>query len=213
MVTPIDTPTAVTGSSKPGYEQDSTPANPLDQQKCILRPLTKTLKDSEMWYTINVPEDWNATTFRERGYGTWEGFYFYSLFGVEVPVYNQTDSTARINSTRFTIMTYAMTRNQDQDYRNYYRDNWNPAPIESIETINGIDFNRFESKGDRTAVVYVVKKTSVNEKGYGMLIWYYVSQSECPEEIEQIVHTFRYISQREMRLGNVTGVDISIPYP
>jgi len=102
-----------------------------------------------MWYTINVPEDGDATTFWERGYGIWEGFYFYSLFRVEVPGYNQTDSIARINSTRCTIMTYAMTRNQDRDYQNYYRDNGNPAPIESIETINGIDFNRFESKGGR----------------------------------------------------------------
>ena len=82
MITPLDTPTAITEASKPGYEQDSPPANPLDQQKCILRPLTKTLKDGEMWYTINVPEDWDATPFWERGYGTWgRGLFLFTFWG------------------------------------------------------------------------------------------------------------------------------------
>jgi len=213
VATPIESPAAIINPSISQTPQNSTEATPIIRQNCTPLPLTKSLKDSELWFTIRVPEDWNATTVWERGYGTWIGYYFYTVLGVEEPVYNQTGITRRINSTRMTIMTYAITRNQDQDYRNDFRQNWIPTPVESNETINGIVFDRFESKGEGTAVGYVVKKASANERGYATVIWYYVSPSQCQEDIENIIHTFRYLSEREILLGNVPGVEISIFHP
>ena len=213
VATPIESPAAIINPSISQTPQNSTEATPIIRQNCTPLPLTKSLKDSELWFTIRVPEDWNATTVWERGYGTWIGYYFYTVLGVEEPVYNQTGITRRINTTRITIMTYAITRNQDQDYRNDFRQNWIPTPVESNETINGIVFDRFESKGEGTAVGYVVKKASANERGYATVIWYYVSPSQCQEDIENIIHTFRYLSEREILLGNVPGVEISIFHP
>ena len=213
VATPIESPAAIINPSISQTPQNSTEATPVIRQNCTPLPLTKSLKDSELWFTIRVPEDWNATTVWERGYGTWIGYYFYTVLGVEEPVYNQTGITRRINTTRITIMTYAITRNQDQDYRNDFRQNWIPTPVESNETINGIVFDRFESKGEGTAVGYVVKKASANERGYATVIWYYVSPSQCQEDIENIIHTFRYLSEREILLGNVPGVEISIFHP
>ena len=57
------------------------------------------------------------------------------------------------------------------------------------------------------------KKASANERGYATVIWYYVSPSQCQEDIENIIHTFRYLSEREILLGNVPGVEISIFHP
>jgi hypothetical protein len=213
VTTPIESPADIIELSLSQTPQNSTDATPVIQQNCTPPPLTKSLKDSELWFTLKVPEDWNATTVWERGYGTWIGYYFYTHLGVEEPMYNQTGITRRINSTRITIMTYAITRNQDQDYRNDFRQNWIPTPVESTETINGIVFDRFESKGEGTAAAYVVKKASANERGYATVIWYYVSSSQCQEEIENIIHTFRYLSEREIFFGNVPGVEISIFHP
>jgi hypothetical protein len=213
VTTPIESPAAIINPSISQTPQNSTEATPIIRQNCTPLPLTKSLKDSELWFTLRVPQDWNATTVWERGYGTWIGYYFYTVLGVEEPVYNQTGITRRINSTRMTIMTYAITRNQDQDYRNDFRQNRVPTPVESTETINGIVFDRFESKGEGTAVGYVVKKASANERGYATVIWYYVSPSQCQEDIENIIHSFRYLSEREILHGNVPGVEISIIHP
>jgi hypothetical protein len=213
MISPVIFPAMIPESQTPQMTDNSTSAVPVILQTCDPLPLTKTLKDTTLRFAVNVPEDWNASVGWDTGYGSWMGFYYYTYLGPEEKNYNQTGHTSRINSTRITIMTYAITRNQDQDYRNYYRENWDPAPVESVETINGITFNRFESKGRGTAVSYVVQKADANEKGYASLIWYYVSPSECQEDIEQVVHTFRYLNSREISLGNVPGIEISISYP
>jgi hypothetical protein len=211
---PVITPATIIEPSLPQNSTNSTPVmQPVIPQNCTPPLLTKTLKDSELSFTLNIPETWNATAFWERGYGTWIGYYFFTRLGIEEPVYNQTGIWGQINRTRLTIMTYAITKNQDQDYRNGYRQNWIPAPAESTENINGITFDRFESKEEGTAVAYVVRKASANEKGYATVIWYYVSASECQQELENIIHTFRYLSKREILLGNVPGVEISIIPP
>ncbi|WAC05302.1 MAG: hypothetical protein OS112_01350 [Methanoregula sp.] len=184
---------------------------PAPVPACSKTPPSKILKDSRLWFTVTVPEDWNATSAWEAGGGTWQGLYFYTYLGVEE--FDTNRSIWRINSTKIFIMTYTITRNQDQDYRNYYRGNWVPVPVESTETINGITFDRFESKGQGTAVAYVGKKTSANGRGYATLIRYFVSQDECQEDIEEVVHTFRYLSSREIALGNVTANEISLFYP
>jgi len=182
--------------------------NIVVQEKCIPKPLTKTLKDSKLWFKITVPEDWNATTEWEAG----DGLYFYTDLGIEEQKIGADGVVERwLNSTTITITTYTITKNQDQYFRNYYREQWYPKPTESIERINGITFNRFESKGNVTAVVYVCQKSSANERGFATLIRYYVSSSGCQEELEQIVHSFRYLSANEANSGLSPGIEISIP--
>jgi hypothetical protein len=184
---------------------------PLAEQTCIPVLLNKMLKDSRLWFSINVPDNWNATTEWEGGYGTWTGLYFYTNLGVEERVFKENSSALRINSSKIFIMTYTITKNQDQDYRNYYRENWQPVPVETVEKINGITFNRFESKGMRTAVAYVSAKTSANGRGYATLIRFVSSPPDCLEELEIIMHSFRYLSAREISFGSAPGVEISIP--
>lgn len=189
----------------------ATAITPEVQPVCTPLPLTKTLKDSRLWFTLTVPENWNATTAWEGGYGTWIGLYFYTNLGVEERVNGQNSSALRINSSKIFIMTYTITKNQDLDYRNYYRDNWKPEPVESIENINGIAFSRFESKGVGTAVAYVSNKASANERGLATLIRFYVAPPECLDQMEKIVHSFRYLSAREINSGSAPGIEISIP--
>jgi hypothetical protein len=184
---------------------------PVVQPVCTPVALTKTLKDSRLWFTLAVPDNWNATTAWEGGYDTWTGLYFYTNLGVEELADAKNSSALRINSSKIFIMTYTINKNQDQDYRNYYRDNWNPKPVESIENINGIAFDRFESKGEGTAVAYVTRKASANERGLATLIRFYVAPPECAEQMEQIIHSFRYLSAREINTGSAPGIEISIP--
>ena len=216
---PIPGPMNSTASSPPQLVlvDDSTrqtPAvrdTPVVQPDCTPLPLTKTLKDSRLWFTLTVPENWNATTAWEGGYGTWTGLYFYTNLGVEERVDGQNSSALRINSSKIFIMTHTITKNQDQDYRNYYRDNWKPEPVESIEKFNGITFNRFESKGEGTAVAYVSNKATANERGLATVIRFYVAPRECLDQMEKIVHSFRYLSAREITLGSAPGIEVSIP--
>jgi len=216
---PIIEPLNITPSSPPQMVRTDnstrdTPAvrdTPVVQPDCAQLPLTKTLKDSRLWFSVNVPETWNGTSEWEGGYDTWTGLYFYTNLGVEERVNGQNSSALRINSSKIFIMTYTITRNQDQDYRNYYRDNWKPEPVESIEKFNGITFNRFESKGEGTAVAYVSKKASANERGLATVIRFYISPLECQDQIEMIVHSFRYLSAREINTGSAPGIEVSIP--
>jgi hypothetical protein len=206
---PIPGPMNSTASSPPQLVlvDDSprqTPAvrdTPAVKPDCTPLSLTRTLKDSRLWFTLTVPENWNATTTWEGGYGTWTGLYFYTNLGVEEKINGQNSSALRINSSKIFIMTHTITKNQDQDYRNYYRDNWKPEPVESIEKFNGITFNRFESKGVGTAVAYVSNKASANERGLATVIRFYVAPPECLDQMEKIVHSFRYLSAREINTG------------
>ena len=216
---PIPGPLNITASSPPqpvlvDNSTRQTPAVrdiPVVQPDCTPLPLIKTLKDSRLWFTLTVPENWNATTAWEGGYDTWTGLYFYTNLGVEEKVEGQNSSALRINSSKIFIMTHTITKNQDQDYRNYYRDNWKPKPVESIEKFNGITFNRFESKGEGTAVAYVSNKASANERGLATVIRFYVAPSECLDQMEKIVHSFRYMSSREINTGSAPGIEVSIP--
>ena len=216
---PTQEPLNSTASSppQPVLVDDSPRQTPAVRNTLVVQPvctpltLTKTLKDSRLWFSVNVPETWNATSEWEGGYDTWTGLYFYTNLGVEERVNVQNSSTLRINSSKIFIMTYTITKNQDQDYRNYYRDNWKPEPVESIEKFNGITFNRFESKGEGTAVAYVSNKASANERGLATVIRFYVAPPECLDQMEKIVHSFRYLSVREITLGSAPGIEVSIP--
>jgi hypothetical protein len=154
---------------------------------------TKDIKDSELLFALQVPVEWNVTTYRIENTEITEGLMY------------QTDLDG--NNTFF-IRTYAITRGQDQAYRDECR-MWSPAPDETTVTINGITFDRFESTSSGiTNVTYVVRKASANERGYASVLSYSssITNSFEKEDFEKVISSFRYLTGSSA--GTVSGEEI-----
>jgi hypothetical protein len=166
----------------------------VDPQKSIITPgPLKTIKDSELWFTMQVPESWKVTTRQQSIPEGYEGLvYVTTLYDNPIP----------FNTYEFYIITYAITRDFDQAFRNSYRSTWTPVPIESTVIINGITFDRFESKiGDTVKVAYVVRKKSANERGFASVIEYAVNASSTYQQanLESFIATFQYKGAKEIK--------------
>lgn len=136
------------------------------------------IKDSELLFTLQVPEEWSVSTHRLVNPDNSEGLMF------------QTD----LVKDRFFIHTYTISRSWDQNYRDQFRQ-WSPPPAETTVIINGITFDRFESATDGTTnVSYVARKTSANERGYASVLFFTANTSSRfeKEDYEKIVSSFRY---------------------
>jgi hypothetical protein len=95
------------------------------------------IKDSELLFALQVPVEWNVSTYR--------------LIKSDTPDY-RTDLVA---DNVFSIYSYYFSQNQDKAYRDQFRQ-WYPAPTETTVTINDITYDRFESTGEgKTKVSYV----------------------------------------------------------
>jgi hypothetical protein len=148
--------------------------------------LIRDIKDSELLFTLQVPVEWNVTTHRLINPDNSEGLVY------------QTDL---LMDNVFYIHTYAISRNQDQAYRDQFR-TWSPAPAETTVTINGIKYERFESTADgKNNVAYVARKSSANERGYASVLVFTADTGNRFEkdDYEKIVSSFRYFS------GSVAG--------
>lgn len=152
------------------------------------------IRDSELLFALQVPEEWNVTTYRISNSATSEGLMY------------QTDL---VENNTFFINTYAITRGQDQAYRDECR-MWSPAPVETTVTINGITYDRFEStSGEKTNVSYVVRKGSANERGYASVLFFTANTSNRfeKEDYEKVVSSFRYFSGENA--GTIPGTEIA----
>ncbi len=142
----------------------------------------KAWKDSDLRIAFKAPSSWEVTTWR-----------------MDLPEGSQglEYKTQLVPGDVFYIMTFPISRNQDQDYRNIFR-MWAPAPEESTVTINNIVFDRFEStKEEKTQVAYVGRKSSANDLGYSSVI-YFVADSTKQFEIddfEDVVQSFTYLGK------------------
>lgn len=139
------------------------------------------LKDSELLFTLQVPVEWDVTSYRMTNTDTSEGLSYHT--------------TLRPDNI-FYIETYAISRNQDQAYRDQFR-KWSPGPEETTVTINDITYDRFESVSDtRTNVAYVARKGSANERGYASMLFYSADKSNRfeKEDFERVVSSFRYFA-------------------
>ena len=155
------------------------------------------IRDSELLFTLQVPVEWNVTTYRVRT--TDPGVMLY-----------QTDLVA---GNVFYMHTYTVSRSQDQAYRDQFR-KWSPAPVETTVTINSIVYDRFESSsGGRTTVAYVARKGSANERGYASVIMFIADDSKRFEkdDFERVVSTFRYFSASAA--GTIPGTEIARSNP
>jgi len=143
------------------------------------------IRDSELLFTLQVPVEWNVTTYRVRT--TDPGVMLY-----------QTDLVA---GNVFYMHTYTVSRSQDQAYRDQFRQ-WSPAPVETTVTINSIVYDRFESaSGSRTTVAYVARKGSANERGYASVLTFTADTGNRFEkdDFERIVSSFRYFSSGDAK--------------
>jgi hypothetical protein len=142
------------------------------------------VKDSELLFTLQVPVEWNVSSFRMANPENFEGSMY------------QTDL---VRNNMFFIHTFTSYHSRDQNYRDECR-RWSPAPNESVVTINGMTFDRFESTANgRTNVTYVARKTSVNERGYLSVLAFSANTSNRfeKEDYEKVVSSFRYFRRTD----------------
>jgi len=155
---------------------------------------TKAWKDSELHLAFEAPEGWNVTT-REASLPDASQGHIYR--------------TVLMPGGVFTLITYPVSQNQDQAYRNEFR-GWTPAPVETTVTLNGIVYGRFESTANgQTRVGYVVQKASANDAGYASVFVYLTDNTARPydkEDFEKLVSTFTYFTKDQA--VNVTGEEI-----
>ena len=110
------------------------------------------LKEPGLLFTLQVPADWNVSTYRMTNSDTAD---------------YRTDLVA---GNVFSISTYPITRSREQEYRDQFRQRF-PAPVETTVTINGIRYDRFEGRCDgNTTVAYIANTNSANERGYASVL-------------------------------------------
>jgi uncharacterized membrane protein YgcG len=137
------------------------------------------VKDSDLWFSLQVPVEWNITTRRLPNPENFEG----SLY--------QTDL---VGNNTFFLHTFTNYRSRDQNYRDDARQ-MVPAPAMTTVTINGIVFDRFESAADgRVNVTYVARQAGMNEHGYLSVLAFTANTSNRfeKEDFERVVSSFRY---------------------
>ena len=145
----------------------------------------KDVKDSELLFSLQVPVEWNVSTYRLENPENFVGFMY------------QTDL---VGNNKFFIQSYINYEERDQNYRDDCR-RWSPAPIVTNVTINGIIFDRFESTANGTTnVTYVARKTSTNERGYLSVLAFSANTSSRfeKEDYDKVVSSFRYYPKEDI---------------
>ncbi len=84
----------------------------------------KAWRDTELHIAFEAPQDWARTTHQLSPPEGSQGLEY------------QTDL---VSNDIFYIRTYPISRNQDQEYRDMFR-KWEPAPVETTVTLNGITY-------------------------------------------------------------------------
>ena len=154
---------------------------------------TKGWKDTELHFAFEAPQDWVVTTRLVKLPEGSQGLMY---------------KTELVANDAFSIITYPVNLNQDQAYRDTFR-NWRPAPVETTVDINGITFGRFETSAyGETHVGYVAQKASANDLGYASVITFTADNSRMfeQEDFEKVVSSFTYFTGN--RAVNVTGDEI-----
>jgi hypothetical protein len=144
--------------------------------------LVRDVKDSELMFALQIPEEWNISTSLMDNPENFEGKMY------------QTDL---VGNNTFYIITFTDYREREQNFRDQYQA-WSPAPAATAVTINGITFDRFESTADGwTRVGYVPRKGSTNEQGYLSVLYFNASTGNRfdKEDYDKVVSSFRYISK------------------
>lgn len=142
----------------------------------------RNIKDSELMFTLQVPVEWSASTYRLENPENFIGFMY------------QTDL---VKNNTFYIHTFTNYRSRDQNYRDECRSS-SPAPNMTTVTINDIIFDRYESAANgRTNVTYVARSSSMNEAGFVSVLAFSADDSNRfeKEDFEKVVRSFRYFTK------------------
>jgi uncharacterized membrane protein YgcG len=164
----------------PAAEETSTPQQVVTIVHLV--SAVKNVKDSELLFALQVPEEWSLSTRRLNNPENFEGYMY------------QTDL---VENNTFYIHTFTDYRNREQNYRDQFRE-WSPAPTMTTVTINSITFDRFESTADgKTRVGYVARKGCTNEQGYLSVLYFTANTSNRfeKEDFDKVVSSFRYFSR------------------
>jgi hypothetical protein len=152
------------------------------------------VKDSRLRIAFYLPEDWSVSTRQVPKPEGSEGLAY---------------RTDLLDNNRFYIVTYTVSRNEDQAYRNEIRRTWIPTPTESTVVIHGITYDRFESSlAGTTNVSYVVRKGSANELGYASVL-FFTTKGSRPDEMSEfmrVISSFRYFTGSEA--ATIPGTEI-----
>jgi hypothetical protein len=174
------------------------PALPVAAATEALQPAfapLKTVKDSDMLFSMQIPEDWNATTANQGFGGDWEGDVNFISF---------------LPDGSFQLVAYAhIASGQDQNIRNYYRANMFGKPAETQVPLGGRTFDRLEVANDSSDyVIYVGGPGAENEKGYDYYFAYVLNRSTSGnhDEYEKIIRSFRILTVRT--IGSTPGEEI-----
>jgi len=211
-IVPTETPTAV---STP------VPTTPIPVPTMIAPsiPLQKSIKDTQLLFTISAPKGYAGTTIRAT---TSEHNILYktTLFNPAISGANGTINDNSGNYTELddslTIFSYSSSLSVDQNIRNTLRGS-GAVFNESTVTYNGITYIRFDAESDpysgtpSETVVFVGNKASANEKGYLPVMIYTMTPDGTLSQAtyENIVKSFRYYTNRN--IGNALGEETDRP--
>jgi hypothetical protein len=200
-VAPVTSPPAGPATPVPTVVQTAVPTTAVTsaprQVVTIIHqiPLLKDVKDSERLFSLQVPAAWNVSTHRLANPENFIGYMY------------QTDL---VGNNTFYIHTYINYQDRDQNYRDDCRRE-SPAPNETIVTINGITFDRFESTANGTTnVTYIARRISTNERGYLSVLAFSANTSDLFEkdDYDRIVASFRYYSKED--ISTMPGEEIPL---
>jgi uncharacterized membrane protein YgcG len=158
-----------------------TPADTPCETVTVVRylPQLRDLRDPGLLFAVQVPREWNVSTWR--------------LSRADLPEY-RTDLVA---GGVFAIHSYPSSRSREQEFRDQFR-RWSPAPAESVVTLSGTAYDRFEStSGGNTTVAYLMDTNGANERGYASVLVFMARDGNRfeREDFEKAVASFRYYSR------------------
>ena len=209
---PTETPTAV---------PTPLPTTPVPVPTTIVPaiPLPKSIRDTQLLFTISAPNGYAGTTIRAPT-SAYNILYKTTIFN---PAVSGANRTITDNSGTYielpdslTIFSYSSSLSVDQNIRNIIRGS-GAAFNESVVTYNGITYVRFDVERDpysgapgRT-IVFVGNKASANEKGYLPVMIYTLTSEDTLSQAtyENMVMSFRYYTGRN--IGSAPGQETDRP--
>ena len=181
--------------------------------------LQKSIKDTQLLFTISAPDGYAGTTIRattsERNI-----LYKTTIFNPAISGANWTINDNSGNYTELsdslTIFSYSSSLSVDQNIRNFIRGS-GAVFNESAVSYNGITYTRFDAESDpysgtlAETVIFVGNKASANEKGYLPVMIYTMTADGTLSQAtyENMAKSFRYYTGRT--IGDAPGEETDRP--
>jgi hypothetical protein len=182
-------------------------------------PLPKTIKDTQLLFTISAPDGYAGTTIRTKT-SDYSITFKTTLFD---PALSGNNGTVDDNSGNYielpdslTIFSYSSSFSVDQNIRNIIRGS-GAVSTESSVTYNGISYTRFDVASDPYSgkagetIVFVGDKGSANENGFLPVMIYTLTPDSTMTKAtyENMVASFQYYTKRN--IGTAPGEETDRP--